>query len=186
MPKFVGVDKSHFEVGQVVELGNSALPFGLLPCDGTSYPTATYPVLFSKIGYAFGGAGASFDVPDYRGRTAIGDGTGSGLTARTRGQQTIGAETHSLTAAQSGLRAHDHPITDPTHDHSTSPDARFNTSESGTDVFAAGGINGDNSTNLFTSSVSTGITVNDNTALSGSAHNNMQPSLVVKFGIAYI
>jgi len=40
---------------------------GWLECDGTSYPVAAYPSLFNEIGYAWGGAGANFNVPDFRG-----------------------------------------------------------------------------------------------------------------------
>ena len=43
----------------------AAVPSNCLLCDGTSYPTATYPNLFAAIGYAFGGSGASFNVPDF-------------------------------------------------------------------------------------------------------------------------
>ena len=54
-----------------------AAPSGWLLCDGTSYPTATYPELFAAIGYTYGGGGASFNVPDMRGRFPLGlhDGT---------------------------------------------------------------------------------------------------------------
>lgn len=48
-------------------------------------------------------------IPDTRGRAAIGTGTGTGLTPRTIGA-TGGSETHTLTAAQSGLPAHNHTV----------------------------------------------------------------------------
>lgn len=48
----------------------SSDPLWLL-CDGTSVATATYPDLFAEIGYTFGGAGASFNLPDFRGRGPI-------------------------------------------------------------------------------------------------------------------
>lgn len=40
-----------------------------LLCDGASVSTSTYPSLFAVIGYTYGGSGASFNVPDLRGRT---------------------------------------------------------------------------------------------------------------------
>lgn len=52
-----------------------------LACDGASYPTASFPALFAAIGYTYGGAGASFNVPDMRQRMVLGQapaGTGSG------------------------------------------------------------------------------------------------------------
>lgn len=37
---------------------------GLLKCDGTSHLVATYPNLHLVIGYAYGGSGLNFNVPD--------------------------------------------------------------------------------------------------------------------------
>jgi microcystin-dependent protein len=44
--------------------GTSTLPTGWLLANGASLSTATYPALFAVIGYSFGGAGASFSVPN--------------------------------------------------------------------------------------------------------------------------
>lgn len=44
-------------------------------CDGSSLLVASFPALFAKIGYAFGGAGANFNLPDFRGRGPIHPGT---------------------------------------------------------------------------------------------------------------
>lgn len=60
-------------------LGGSA-PSGWLMCDGNQYSTtAPYDQLFSVIGYAFGGSGANFNVPNYQ-----------GMFLRGIGSQTIG------------------------------------------------------------------------------------------------
>ena len=48
-------------------------------CDGTQYPTATYPALFALISYTYGGSGANFAVPDLRGRAPIGQATATGI-----------------------------------------------------------------------------------------------------------
>jgi microcystin-dependent protein len=53
------------------------------------------------------GAGKTLTLPDLRGRTIIGSGAGVGLTARTHGG-IGGAETHLLTASESGIPAHTH------------------------------------------------------------------------------
>lgn len=77
-------------------------------CDGASYPTATYPDLFGAIGYTFGGAGANFNVPDMRGRVAVGQDLGAGiLTSNNVLGNSGGSESHSLTAAE--LPNHIHP-----------------------------------------------------------------------------
>jgi len=82
-------------------------PTGWLLCDGSAVNRTTYANLFALVGTTFGaGNGTStFNVPDLRGRSVIGVGTGSGLTARARGD-VGGAETHALTEAQMPLHGH--------------------------------------------------------------------------------
>lgn len=76
-----------------------AAPTGFHDCDGASLAVADYPELFARIGYTWGGSGANFNLPDLRGRTAIGVGTGSGLTARALAASG-GEESHALTEAE--------------------------------------------------------------------------------------
>jgi microcystin-dependent protein len=73
--------------------------------DGASLLAAAYPDLFAVIGYTYGGSGASFNLPDTRGRVVVAAGAGPGLTARSVGARG-GAETVGLTAAQNGTHAH--------------------------------------------------------------------------------
>lgn len=42
-------------------------PSGWLECNGSSYAASLYPALFNEIGYSWGGSGANFNVPDFRG-----------------------------------------------------------------------------------------------------------------------
>jgi microcystin-dependent protein len=69
---------------------------GWIICDGGTYLVAAYTELFALIGYAFGGAGPNFFVPDLRGRIPGATGIGTGLTPRALGA-TVGEETHTLT-----------------------------------------------------------------------------------------
>jgi microcystin-dependent protein len=96
-------------VGIVSPFAGSSAPTGWLLCDGTAISRTTYSALFGVVGttYGAGDASTTFNVPDLRGRTPIGAGTGAGLTARTLGA-TTGVESVTLTAAQSGLPAHTH------------------------------------------------------------------------------
>ena len=41
----------------------ASIPANYILCDGTSYPTSTYPELFAAINYFYGGSGANFNVP---------------------------------------------------------------------------------------------------------------------------
>lgn len=166
---------STYFTGQLVESAGTTVPAGFLACDGSAVSRTTYSALFSFIGttWGVGDGSTTFNVPDLRGRATIGSGTGSGLTARTVGQQTIGEENHVLTTAE--LAAHNHGvnINDPGHTHSTAYQA----------VIGNGGSNaGSGSLALSTISINsatTGITATSNNTGSGTAHNTMQPSAVV-------
>lgn len=74
---------------------------GWLECDGSVVSRDTFASLFAAIGITFGAGDGSttFKIPDFRGRCLVGAGTGSGLTARVLGQQTIGGENDTITAA---------------------------------------------------------------------------------------
>lgn len=67
--------------GAVMAFAGSAAPTDWLMCDGATASTATYPDLFTAIGYAYGGAGASFTLPDLRGRVPVGLGTHASVNA---------------------------------------------------------------------------------------------------------
>lgn len=77
-------------------------------CDGTVLNVSQYQVLFSLIGFTWGGNGQStFALPDLRGRIPIGQGTGVGLSARTLAQ--IGG-TSSVQITEANLPAHTHTL----------------------------------------------------------------------------
>jgi microcystin-dependent protein len=70
--------------GIIMPYGGTATtaPTGWLFCNGGSHGTATYPQLFAVIGTYYGGAGASFNVPDLRRRFVLGfDNTASGTAS---------------------------------------------------------------------------------------------------------
>ncbi len=94
-------------IGDYKNSAQAANHGGWLLCNGTSISTTTYSGLFALIGYAFGGSGANFNLPDARGRVPGAIGTGSGLSARTLGQS-IGEEDHILITAE--LAAHQHNL----------------------------------------------------------------------------
>ncbi len=108
--------------GFITMYGGSSAPTGWLFCDGSSVLRATYPDLFTAIGTTYGSAdGTHFNVPDMRGRTPIGVGTGTGGGTSGTGLPTGGSaltavvragwkgeETHVLTVGE--LAAHDHGI----------------------------------------------------------------------------
>ncbi|MBV9882639.1 MAG: tail fiber protein [Sphingomonadaceae bacterium] len=52
--------------------------WGWMACDGRTLQTADYPELFAALGYVYGGSGASFALPDYRGYFLRGADWGAG------------------------------------------------------------------------------------------------------------
>ena len=107
-----------------------------------------------------GDGSTTFNLPDLRGRTSIGKGTGSGLSARTIGA-TGGEETHTLTTAEIPSHTHSIPSRDAT----------------------AGGAHADTVPSVTSTGLDT--TTYTNAAGSGGAHNNMQPFLVTAWIIKY-
>jgi microcystin-dependent protein len=82
-----------------------ALPSWCLPCDGSQYLRADYPLLYASIDPVYHVDADNFTTPDTRSRLVVGDGTGSGLSNRVIGG-TGGAETHQLTVDE--MPSHNH------------------------------------------------------------------------------
>jgi hypothetical protein len=162
--------------GLLAPYAASTAPTGWLLCDGSSYSTTTYAGLYAVIGTAFGSGSGTFKVPDLRGRTVVGSGTGTGLTARTIADL-FGTETHTLTSAQIPAHSHPNTLNDPTHAHNVYVGG------SGTGNTSAVGF-GDagNLTSQGTEFKSTGVTItNANNTGGGSSHPNTQPSIVTAY-----
>lgn len=150
------VQEDEVVTGAILAFGGTAAPSGYLLCDVAVVSRTTYAALFSAIGtnYGVGDGSTTFGLPDLRGRTPIGTGQGAGLTNRTIGAN-VGAETHQLTTAQ--MPVHNHLIRESLAGSTVCPQ------------FAA---------NLKQTGGATGAT---ESAGSGQAHNNMQPSQVCTF-----
>lgn len=179
---------------------------GWLKCDGRSLSVANYNLLFQVIGYSFGGSGNNFNLPDAQGRIAGAVGN-NGESTWALGDVS-GSETHTLTIAEmpahnhgtdasdtvvgnnlTGLSGgHTHTINDPGHSHS------ITTANAGASVENRVGqaIDNVNEGPAFTSSATTGITINSvadhqhsiATQGGGDPHNNIQPTIFM--GSLYI
>lgn len=66
------------EVGGIMPYGGSSAPSGWLIADGSAVSRAAYADLFTIIGTSYGAGDGSttFNLPDFRGRDAVGAGTG--------------------------------------------------------------------------------------------------------------
>lgn len=61
--------------GTMIDYGGATAPAGWLLCNGQAISRTGYPLLYAAIGiiYGPGDGAATFNVPDFRGRAAIGD-----------------------------------------------------------------------------------------------------------------
>jgi microcystin-dependent protein len=84
------------------------VPDGYLPVIGQQLAIVDYQALFAVYGTTWGGNGTTtFNLPDWRGRSPLGAGTGSGLTPRTVGQ-IGGEEDHVLITSE--ISSHTHTV----------------------------------------------------------------------------
>jgi microcystin-dependent protein len=93
-------------LGEVRVLACSYAPENWALCQGQPLPISQYEALYALIGTVYGGDGRiNFKLPDMRGRVAVGQGQGTGLTSRVVGQY-IGTETAPCSNAN--MPAHSH------------------------------------------------------------------------------
>ena len=97
------------DIGDVKTTATLVPPSGWLSCNGAAVSRTTYAALYTAIGdtYGAGDGSTTFNVPDMQGRTAIGVGSGAGLTSRALGD-TGGAEEHTLTEDE--MPSHKHQV----------------------------------------------------------------------------
>lgn len=180
---FLGTNKTQAQDGNeylggiTVFAGNFA-PRGWMLCHGQILPINQYQALFSLLGTTYGGDGrTTFALPDLRGRVAIGQGQGPGLTSRPLGQK-IGAETETLNVLQ--LPNHTHSVT------SSSSEIAVSTSAGeegvGNGQYISSQLNAFNTTPTEQKMLA-GFSVNNAVNNSGGnqAHTNTQPSLAINY-----
>lgn len=147
---------------------NGAIPAGWLLCDGASVAAATYPDLFTALGYTYGGAGANFNLPNLVDVFVRGQSTQTAATG--------GADSLILSTAEMPTHTHTASVTDPGHTHTTT------------------GVNADSNTgkqkwsgNQFngyypnTGSATTGISVTNADAGSSSGFDNRPAFLEMQY-----
>lgn len=98
-------------IGQIMLVGFNFAPQGWSTCSGQLLSIASNTALFSLLGTTYGGDGrTTFQLPDFRGRTFRGVGSGPGLDPITWGQR-AGSPTTQLVA--NNLPPHNHSISLP-------------------------------------------------------------------------
>ena len=161
-------------IGEIMLTGAVYCPRGWAEAAGQMVPISQNQALYSVYGTTYGGDGSkTFALPDLRGRIAMGQGAGTGLTPRNQGQMT-GTETTTLTISQ--MPPHNHILTAST--------AAPNTGTAANNSFAqfAG-------TSAYTSTVSPRTIMAQQTiapAGGGAPFSTMQPSLTLRYCVALI
>lgn len=162
--------------GVLSPFAGSTAPSGWLLCDGASYSTTgTYSALFGVIGYTYGGSGASFNVPDLRGRIPVAlDNMGGTDAGRLSVSNTLGGsggtETHTLTIAEMPVHTH----TAGSYDGTNGINNNLVTDGGGGNAYQGLVASGSPNSRIGTNSAggSGGVT---------SAHNNMQPYILMNY-----
>lgn len=164
-------------VGQVGEMslwGTTTPPINWLICDGQSLLRADYPDLFAVIGTTYGAAdGTHFNLPNLKGRVAVGAGLSSASGATTHAlAQSSGEETHAQTVAE--MATHSHSDAGHTHDTQLQQQAKF----------SGGGLAGVTAPSGLVLYTGTGYANIQNNG-SGTPMSLMQPYLVINYIIRY-
>jgi microcystin-dependent protein len=118
--------------GALLDYAGAAAPVGFLLCDGSAVSRSSYADLFAAISTTFGiGDGSTtFNLPDFRDRTAIGK-SGTKALGATGGSADAIAVSHSHSHSHSGTSA----AQSASHSHSPGNGGEFVTSGSGGTAF---------------------------------------------------
>ena len=74
-------------IGEIKLFAGTVLPYGWQYCHGQSMTIGSNTALFSLIGYAYGGSGNNFSLPDLRGAAPVSAGASPAGYAWTLGQK---------------------------------------------------------------------------------------------------
>jgi microcystin-dependent protein len=181
--------------GTVLPFAGTTAPIGFLLCSGQAVSRSTYSDLFAAIGttYGAGDGSTTFNVPDIRARSIAGWDSGNatgrlnlaatgGILANTIGN-VGGEQAHLLAIAE--VPAHNHTaatvITDPGHHHAPPSGFSFLTTAASAGSFSGGTTSIPGASEAFTNTQTTGITATTTTsnAGSGTAHNVVQPTIIL-------
>lgn len=105
--------------GSIMMWPSNTIPSGWALCNGSSYSRSEYAALFSVLGITYGADdNSTFKIPDMRGRFVAGKGANGYDELHQPRPGEEGANTVALTANESGLPAHSHPMVEaPNHTH---------------------------------------------------------------------
>ena len=162
-------------IGEIRMVGFNFAPRGWALCDGQLLAIAQNTALFSLLGTTYGGDGrTTFGLPDLRGRIAMHQGSGPGLSSRRIGDK-FGQESVVLTANQMPAHAHAAQASSGSG-NANSPIGRVWSKDAGVQsaTYSGNAPDGVMAANAIAN------------AGGGQPHDNMPPVLVVNFVIALV
>lgn len=180
-------------IGVVNPFAGSTAPSTYLLCFGQAVSRSEYAGLFAVISttYGSGDGSTTFNVPDLRGRAVAGvdnmGGTDAGRLsiANTLGTAT-GAETHTLSSAE--MPSHTH--TQNSHNHTQNAHAHDFIGRFGGSTTISSTLSAPGSANFYgvgsdyvasATATNQAATATNNNTGGSSAHNNMQPTIVLNY-----
>lgn len=183
------ISPSGVPAGVITQFAGSTAPTGWLLCQGQTNLSITgqYAALFDAIGYAYGGSGSVFSLPNLKGKVPVGLNSAEGEFLQLG--QTGGAKTHTLITAEMPRHLHTATTsTDGRHQHfysdhprnpslQSSPGSGIQDRDAETEVTSFEG-NHDHD-------ITVGYTGGSTVAGQGTPHNNIQPYIVVNYIIKY-
>jgi microcystin-dependent protein len=175
-------------IGEIRALPYTFAPLDWLAFEGQLLPVAQYQALFAVIGNVYGGNGqTNFALPDLRGRTIISMGQGPGLQPRVLGGSG-GSEKVGLNL--SNLPSHSHPLSANAKATLKASSAVANVKDPAGNSLSANATE-DNNARYNTADADTAMNAksidasgNVENAGGNDTHDNMQPSLVIRYCIA--
>jgi microcystin-dependent protein len=95
-------------IGEIRLFGFNFAPRGWMLCQGQTLSISSNTALFSLLGTTYGGNGTTtFNLPDLRGRVAVGQGNGPGINPVDIGQI---AGNNNVSLVQPNMPAHNHVV----------------------------------------------------------------------------
>lgn len=168
-------------LGQITVYPYSFPPAGWADCSGQLLPISQYAALFSLLGTQYGGNGTSnFALPDLQGRIPVGQGQLAGGSNYVMGE-TAGSE--NVTLGPPSMPSHSHGLSATTVKGTTNNPSGMILAE----PLVGGGHGGAaDKGNIYNPAAPTTAMNGASIGLAGSSlpHNNVQPSLVLRYCIA--
>ena len=114
-----GIITPKVPAGVISQYAGATAPSGYLLCTGQTLLASDYQDLFNAIGYTYGGSGSSFVIPNLQNRVPVGKGSDTEFDTlgETGGEKTVTLQTthvpshtHTFSGTTSGESGHTHGV----------------------------------------------------------------------------